>query len=70
MRWKSTAFLILLIAVLLVANSWFIHISTNELGDLILLIALGFYIEQSERRLTERLDRIEALIRDKVGNNI
>jgi hypothetical protein len=70
MKWKSIVLLILLIGFLLLANSLILHISPNELGDLIVLVALGFYIEQSERRLTERLDRIEALIRANVGDKL
>jgi hypothetical protein len=70
MKWKSLVLLIVLIGFLLLANSLIMHLSPSEMGDLIVLIAVGFYIEQAERRITERLDRIEALIRAKVGDNV
>ena len=70
MKWQSFVLLALLIGFLLLANSLIMHISPSEMGNVILLIALIFFIEQSERRIIERLDRIEALIHVKVGDNV
>jgi hypothetical protein len=66
MKWRWLVLSILILGLLLFARFAAEHTAlAGSWERVILFLGLIFIIEQTERRIIERLDRLEALIRNK-----
>ncbi|HME33759.1 MAG TPA: hypothetical protein VKF84_00880 [Candidatus Sulfotelmatobacter sp.] len=70
MKWRWFVLVTFLVGSLIVACLVWAGNVSNWNGVVLLLIAVIFFIEQAERNIIERLDRIEKLIRAKAGNEV